>query len=681
MRRKKTKRIRIYELAKRLDISSRELLKELEEYGLDDVTSHMSTLDSEIADLVVAEYKSHEIETIDEDLEVDEDEVGKEIEVEVEEEIAEEEIAEEEKVFIQEGISVRQLGKKLEVIGTELVATLMKMGIMAGINQRLDYEALSVIANKFNFIPVKEKTLEERLLVDEIEEDQENLIPRAPVVTIMGHVDHGKTSLLDAVRDANVMDSEAGGITQHIGAYHVEVEGKSIVFIDTPGHEAFTAMRARGAKVTDIVVLVVAADDGVMPQTIEAIDHAKAAEVPIIIAINKIDKRDAKIDVTKRQLSEYNLMPEEWGGDSIFADISAKNREGIEYLLEMILLEAELLELTANPETNARGTVIEAQIDPQRGPVGTVLVQSGTLRVGDAFIAGLHDGKVRAMIDDKGENIVEARPSTPVKVLGFSDAPKAGDLFYALDDEKDAKAISESRQTEYRHDALTPPAHVNLANFYEQLKDGSIKELDIILKGDVQGSIQAISETLCELSTDEVKLNIIHQAIGSISETDVMLASASNAIVIGFNISLPAGSLEAAKRENVDIRMYNVIYELISDILAAMEGLLEPDISEVVLGKAVVRDLFDISSIGRVAGCYVTNGSLMRNEHLRVIRSNHVTFEGKLDSLRRFKDNVNEVASGYECGISLDSFNDFQIDDILECYTVKKTARRLRRRR
>lgn len=690
---KDKKNIRIYKLARKLDISSKELLKELDEYGLDDVTSHMSTIDHETAKLVIEEYESRKAEEMQELQEKkiqkqkekkkskEKDELEEKDEAVVEEvskkeEVPEEKIDEEEKLRVREGISVRQLAKKLQIQGTEIIAVLMKKGIMATINQRLGYKSLSVIADDFDFIPEKEPTLEEKLLVDE-EDDEHKLVPRAPVVTVMGHVDHGKTSLLDAIRDTNVMDSEFGGITQHIGAYKAKIKDTSIVFIDTPGHEAFTAMRAHGAKVTDIVVLVVAADDGVMPQTVEAIDHARAAGVPIVVAINKIDKNDARVNRTKQQLSEHGLMPEEWGGNHIFAEVSAKNKTGIKYLLEMLLLETELLELTANPQKNARGTIVEAEVDDRRGPVATVLVQSGTLRIGAPFIAGLYDGKVRAMINDRGKYVKKAGPSTPVEVLGFSDVPEAGDQFYALDEKKDARDISESRKDEYRRDALSPSARVSLANLYEQVKGGEIKELNIVLKGDVQGSIKAISGALQELSTDEVKLNVIHQAVGRITETDIMLASASNAIVIGFNTVSSTESLEAAKQENVDVRIYNVIYELLSDVQAAMEGMLEPESNEVILGKAAVREVFNISRIGTAAGCYVTNGRIVRNENLRVIRGNKLVFEGKVDSLKRFKDDVREVSSGYECGISMSNFDDFELEDILECYTIEKTARKL----
>ena len=473
------------------------------------------------------------------------------------------------------------------------------------------------------------------------------------------------------------MDTEVGGITQHIGAYHVNLENGSVVFLDTPGHAAFTAMRARGAKVTDVVVLVVAADDGVMPQTVEAINHAKAAGVSILVAINKIDKPDANPEGTKRQLAELGLMPEEWGGQNIFADISAKNVTGLEELLELLLLEADLLELKADPSRLARGTVIEAKLDKGRGPVATVLIRNGTLRIGDAFIAGLYYGKVRAMINDRGENVREAGPSISVQVLGFTGVPQAGDKFYALKNEKDAQAISELRLARHREDTLNPQSRISLEDLYKQIREGNIKELNIIIKGDVQGSVEAITESLMNLNTREVKLNLIHRAVGNITETDVLLASASNAIIIGFNVRPTGSAFKKATIERVEIRTYDIIYNVIADVRAAMEGLLEPEIREVLLGRAVVRELFRVPRLGVIAGSYINNGRIVRNQSLRVLRGNREIFSGKVDSLRRFKDNINEVASGYECGIGMEGFNEFQIDDILECYTHEKITRRL----
>ncbi|MFQ6041029.1 MAG: translation initiation factor IF-2 [Candidatus Poribacteria bacterium] len=656
---KRKKYTRVYELARELGLSSRRMIEELRSYGVN-VKNHMSTLDPEMVQLVIAEYSEQHLGDVTAETE-DETDV---------------QFQKTESLEIEEGITVGQLAKMLEVRPTDLIKRLMNLGIIASINQVLNYEALENISEHFGFKPLRKPTLEDVLLKDE-PDDPSELAPRATVVTIMGHVDHGKTSLLDAIRNTNVMDTEAGGITQHIGAYQVELENGSVVFLDTPGHEAFTAMRARGAEVTDVVVLVVAADDGVMPQTVEAINHAKAAGVSILVAINKIDKPDANPEAAKRQLAELGLVPEEWGGQNIFVEISAKNGTGLDDLLELLLLESDLLELKANPNRLARGTVIEAKLDKGRGPVATVLVQNGTLRIGDAFIAGLYYGKVRAMINDRGENVKEAGPSTPVEVLGFTGVPEAGDKFYALEKEKDAQAISELRLAKYREDHLNPQSRISLEELYKQIREGNIKELNLILKGDVRGSLEAISESLINLNTREVKLNLIHKAVGNITETDVLLASASNAIIIGFNVRATGSVSRKAALEGVEIRTYDIIYNVIADVRAAMEGLLEPEIREVVLGRAEVRELFRVPRMGVIAGSYVSRGRIVRNQFLRVLRGNREINSGKVDSLRRFKDNVDEVPAGYECGIGMENFDDFQLDDILECYTHEKVTRRL----
>ncbi len=661
---KQTKRsprqTRVYELARELGISSKNMIEELRSYGVD-VKNHMSTLDPEMVQLVKSEYFDQHGE--EETSKSDAEETGMPLRgVEA--------------IEVEEYITVGQLAEQLQMRPTELIKQLMKIGIMASINQAMDYAALENLSEHFGFKPVRKPTLEDTLLADE-PDDPEALVPRPPVVTIMGHVDHGKTSLLDAIRDSNIMDTEAGGITQHIGAYHVSLESGSVVSLDTPGHEAFTAMRARGAQVTDVVVLVVAADDGVQPQTIEAINHARAANVPILVAINKIDKSDANLERTKRQLAEHELVPEEWGGQNLFVEISAKEKIGLDALLDMILLEADLLELKGNPNRFARGTVIEAKLDQNRGPVATVLVQNGTLRIGDVFIAGVYDGKVRAMRNDRGEYVKEAGPSIPVEVLGFAGVPEAGDKFYVLADEKDAKAISEQRLAKHRESQLRPQSRITLEELYKQIRDGSIKELNLIIKGDVQGSLEALVETLGNLNTTEVQLNFIHKAVGSITETDVLLASASNAIVIGFNVQPTVGATRAARNDGVEIRMYNVIYNIISEVRAAMEGLLEPEIHEVVLGRAQVRQLFNVPRLGTIAGSYVSSGRMVRDQFLRVIRGNREIYSGQLNSLRRFKENISEVQAGYECGIGMEHFSDFQEDDILECYTHEKVARRL----
>ncbi|NMA13850.1 MAG: translation initiation factor IF-2, partial [Clostridia bacterium] len=500
---------------------------------------------------------------------------------------------------------------------------------------------------------------------------------RPPVVTVMGHVDHGKTSLLDAIRKANVIATEAGGITQHIGAYQVEINNKRITFLDTPGHEAFTAMRARGTQVTDIAILVVAADDGVMPQTIEAINHAKAAEVPIIVAINKIDKPSANPEKVKQELTEHGIIAEEWGGDTIMVPVSAKTQEGIPQLLEMILLVAEVGELKANPNRLARGTVVEAELDKGRGPVATVLVQKGTLHIGDNVVAGTTFGKVRAMIDDKGRRVKTARPSTPVEVLGFSEVPPAGEVFVAIADEKDARHIAGKYQIKKREEELGKTARVSLDDLFKQISEGEVKELNIIIKADVQGSIEALSQSLNKLSTNEVRVNTIHSGVGTITESDVMLASASNAIIIGFNVRPDTNTRKVIEAENIDLRLYRVIYDAIDDVKAAMAGLLEPTFKEVVIGRAEVRATSKVPKVGTIAGSYVTEGKITRQAGVRVIRDGIVIHEGKISSLKRFKDDVKEVVSGYECGIGVENFNDVKENDAIEAFIMEEIKREL----
>jgi translation initiation factor IF-2 len=493
----------------------------------------------------------------------------------------------------------------------------------------------------------------------------------------MGHVDHGKTSLLDAIRSTNVTAQEHGGITQHIGAYHVQVDGRSVTFLDTPGHEAFTAMRARGAQVTDIVVLVVAADDGVMPQTVEAINHARAAEVPIIVAINKIDKPDANLERVKRGLSEYGLVSEDWGGDTVFAPVSAKTHEGIPNLLEMLLLQADILELKANPNKLARGTIVEAKLDRGRGPVATVLVQEGTLRVGDAFVCGVFYGKVRAMVDDHGHKVDVAPPSFPVEILGLQGVPQAGDSFVAVADEAKARQVAEYRQSKQRETELVKSSKVSLEELYDQIKAGDVRELRVVLKADVQGSVEALTEALGRLSGDEVKLRVIHGSVGGITESDILLAAASNAIVIGFNVRPESKGAALAAKEGVDVRLYTIIYEAVADVRAAMEGLLEPTYREQVLGRVEVRQIFNISGAGTVAGCYVSEGKIQRGSLVRLLRDQVVVHEGKLASLKRFKDDVREVAAGYECGLSIEGFQDIKQRDVVEAYEKIPVIRRI----
>jgi len=581
-------------------------------------------------------------------------------------------------ITIGESITVHELALKMHKSPAELIKKLMQLGVLATINQEIDSDTATILAGEFGYeVNVKLPVDIEAMLMQEPEEDPALLQPRPCVVTVMGHVDHGKTSLLDAIRQTNVIATEAGGITQHIGAYQVEHTGKKITFVDTPGHEAFTAMRARGAQVTDIAILVVAADDGVMPQTVEAINHAKEAKVPIIVAINKIDKPSANPERVKQQLTEYSLVPEEWGGDTICVNVSALKREGLQDLLEMILLIAEVSEFKANPNRPARGTVIEAELDKGRGPVATVLVQNGTLNVGDMIIAGTAFGRVRAMMDDKGQRIKKAGPSTPVEVLGFSEVPQAGDIFIVVEDEKLARQIVARRQTKKREDELKASARVSLEDLFKQIKEGQIKELGIIIKADVQGSVEALRQALEKLNTGEVKVNIIHGGVGAITETDIMLASASNAIVIGFNVRPDVNARKAAENEKVDVRLYRVIYDAIEDVKAAMSGLLEPEYREVTLGRAEIRKIFKASKIGTIAGCYVVEGKIERDAGVRVVRDGIVIYEGKLESLKRFKDDVKEVVHGYECGLALEKFNDIQEGDMIEAFTTEAIKREL----
>ncbi|RKU29640.1 translation initiation factor IF-2 [Candidatus Poribacteria bacterium] len=693
--------VRVYELAKRYELSSKELIEILVELGVP-IKNHMSTLDPETIILVEAELHPQETITSDEQDAINVESISEKnnenqdteiVEIESEErdeqlekseDIKEDEvepipdadIPEESILQVPEGVTVGTLASQLNLQPNQLIMQLMKLKVMAAINQSLDYDTLTALSKEYNFEVVQEKTLEEELFTMD-EDPPESLTPRAPVVTIMGHVDHGKTSLLDSIRESNISESEAGNITQHIGAYHVELENGSIVFLDTPGHAAFTAMRARGAQVTDLVVLIVAADDGVMPQTIEAINHAKAAKVPIVVAINKIDVPGARSDFVKQQLVDNELVPEDWGGQTICVEVSAIEGTGIDLLLEMILLEAALLELKANPNKPARGVVIEAQVDKGRGAVATVLVQSGTLRVGDSFVSGRYSGRVRAMMSDDGKRLKEAQPSTPVEVLGFTGVPEAGNLFFAVESEKDARTISEERQDQYRISQLGTNSHVSLDDLYQQIQEGDIKDLNLIIKGDVQGSVQAITESLQKLSSAEVKINIIHEATGGITETDILLASASDAIVVGFNVHPTTEAVKATETEGIDVRTYSVIYDILSDIQSAMEGLLEPEVREVIIGRAEVREIFRVPRSGLVAGSYVNWGRISFNQPLRVLRQNRLIFEGKVDSLRRFKDNVTEVQANYECGIGIEEFDDIKVGDVLECYVHEEVARTL----
>jgi translation initiation factor IF-2 len=582
-------------------------------------------------------------------------------------------------VKISEAITVGDLARAIGVKSGEVIRKLMDMGMMATVNQVLDHDTATLVAAEFEYSVENVALNVESLLETGPEEapDSGERQSRPPVVTIMGHVDHGKTSLLDAIRQANVTAGEAGGITQHIGAYSVEVASRRVTFLDTPGHEAFTAMRARGAKVTDLVVLVVAADDSIMPQTQEAIDHARAAEVPIIVAVNKIDKPEADLDRVIRDLANHGLAPEAWGGDTIVVPVSAKTKEGIPQLLEMLLLQADVLEVAANANRRARGTIIEAKLDRGRGPVATVLVQEGTLKGGDAFVCGLEYGRIRAMIDDRGRKIESAGPATPVEILGLTGVPAAGDTFIAVADEAKARQVAEHRRAKQRESELVTTSKVSLEELYQQIQAGGVKSLKVVLKADVQGSVEAIRDALTRLSTDEVKLSVIHSSVGGINESDVLLAAASNAIVVGFNVRPESKASELAMREGVDIRLYNIIYEVVSDVRDALEGLLEPTLRERTVGKADVRQVFTIPSAGKVAGCFVTDGKIVRGGRARVIRDNVVVHEGKIGTLRRFKDDAREVVAGYECGLTLDSFPDVKEGDVVEAFEMEEVARHL----
>ncbi|HEX4538384.1 MAG TPA: translation initiation factor IF-2 [Candidatus Acidoferrum sp.] len=578
-------------------------------------------------------------------------------------------------VTITEGITIRELAEKLDVRAKELLKNLLDRGVFASINQALDVPTATTLAEAFSGV-VSVVSLEEEMVLEVAkEETKESLKPRPPVVTVMGHVDHGKTSLLDAIRQADVAGGEAGGITQHIGAYKIVVNDRAVVFVDTPGHEAFTRMRSRGAKVTDIVVLVVAADDGVMPQTKEAIDHAKAAKVPIIVAINKIDKPEAQLERVKRQLTENGLMPAEWGGDTEFVEVSAKQKIGLDKLLETILLVADLRELRANPDAPASGTVLESRVDKGRGPVATILVQNGTLKPGDFFICGSVFGKVRAMFDDRGRPVIDAPPSTPVEVLGLQGVPDAGDHFQVTDEAK-ARHIVEYRQGKQRDAqmARSSGARITLDQLHEQLKAGDVKELGIVIKADVQGSVEVLSEMLPKLSTDQVKLKIVGSGVGAVTENDVLLASASGAIVIAFGIRPDRKAADLAQQEHVDIRTHTIIYEVSDEIKKAMEGLLEPVVTETYLGRAEVRNTFRVKGTGTVAGCYVVDGVLKRDGQIRVLRDGAVIYTSRLSSLKRFKDDVSEVRTGFECGAGIANFNDVKVGDVLECFQVTKVS-------
>ena len=576
-------------------------------------------------------------------------------------------------VEIPDEISVGDFAQKLGLAATVIVKKLFELGIMAAISQTIDFDTAALIGTDLGFVINKEIIItDEDRLFNDVEDAPEDLQPRSPVVVVMGHVDHGKTSLLDTIRNTNVTAREAGGITQHIGAYRVRINDKKITFLDTPGHEAFTTMRMRGAQVTDVAILVVAADDGIMPQTVEAINHAKAAGVSIIVAINKIDKEGANPDRIKQELMEYELVPEEWGGDTICVPISAKFNQNIEELLEMVTLVADMKELKANPNRRAKGTVIEAQLDKGRGPVATVLVQNGTLKVGDIIVAGTATGRVRAMVDDRGNSVKKAGPSVPVEIIGLSEVPEGGDVLYAVDDERKAKAVVEKRKEKIKEENIKSRSAVSLDALFDQIKQGEVKDLNIIVKADVQGSVEAVKQSLTKLSNEEVRVSCIHGGVGGVSESDVMLAAASNAIIVGFNVRPDNGALASAKQNDVDIRLYRVIYHAIEEIEAAMKGMLAPKFVENVLGHAEVRSTFKVSGVGTIAGGYVLDGKITRNSQTRIVRDGIIVHEGVLSSLKRFKDDVKEVATGYECGIGIENFNDIKEGDIIESFVMEE---------
>jgi len=709
--------VRVYELARTLGRSSKDLMHELQKQGID-LKSHMSSIDEETAELVAELLKAQSQPSIkdtpaaspvvEEEEERLEDTLST-FPIAVTPEMAVPVLATPTPVMIQtpssgvvesptgaatveapavakaapekllrlgEAVTVKELAEKMNTRPAEAIRALMKLGVMATINAVIDLDKATALAQSFGY-SVEAAAADSGEAVIDDEDSEENLLPRAPVVTVMGHVDHGKTSLLDAIRTTNVTQSEAGGITQHIGAYAVSTTRGKVVFLDTPGHEAFTAMRARGAQATDIVVLVVAADDGVMPQTVEAITHARAANVPIVVAINKIDLPNANPDRIKQQLSDRGLVPEQWGGETIFVEVSAKRKQNIDELLEMLLLQAEILELRANPSRRGQGVVIEAELDKTRGPVATVLAQKGTVRIGDAFVVGMHYGRIRALLNDRGEKILEAGPATPVEVIGVSGVPLAGDLFQVVADEKKARQIATLRQQRRREEHIQRTSRVTLEDLYRQIKEGEVKELNVLIKADVQGSAQVVRDTLEKQSTSEVRLRVIQGAVGGITESDVMLASASNAIIIGFNVRPTPKASELAEREGVDVRLYTIIYDLIGDVRAALEGLLEPEVAEHIMGRAEVRETYHIPRIGVIAGCYVTEGTVTRNAECRLLRDDVVVYQGRIASLRRFKEDVHEVSSGYECGIGLERFADIKLGDIIEPFVREQVAKKL----
>ena len=665
--------IRVHKLAKELALTSKELIERLKGLKIK-VKGHMSSLDDDTAALVREGMVSKKKETKQTRPASSEPSAAKDGQknspAAVEKDLR--------LLKVDLPITVKDLAVKLETKPSELIKRLMDKKILVTINQRIDEDLTRAISEDFGYRIERLPTQEEELLLEHEEWDrQERLKPRAAIVTFMGHVDHGKTSLLDMIRKTKVVDKEAGGITQHIGAYEVTLPKGKVTFLDTPGHAAFTAMRARGANVTDVVVLVVAADDGIMPQTIEAIDHARAAEVPIVVAINKIDKQNINIDRVKKQLAELDLAPEDWGGKTITVGVSAKTGQGIDELLEMLLLEAEMLELRADPDRPANGVVVEAELSKGKGPLATVLISRGTLKVGDVVMVGLHYGRIKAMLDDKGHRVHEAGPSKPVEILGLSGVPLAGERFYVVSDEKKARDIAASKRLKEEKKKLDASSQkISLEELYERIKHGEVKELRIIIKADVGGSLEAIKDSLEKLSTEDIRLLVIHAQVGNINESDIMLGSASNAVIVGFHVDIMPKARALSKQEGVEVRIYNIIYEAVNDVKAAMEGMLEPIVEEAFLGRAEIRQVFKVSRVGIAAGCFVAKGTIPRNAACKLIRDKEVIFKGKISSLKHLKDDIKEAREGFECGISLE-FKDVQKGDIIEAIEIRKVARRL----
>ncbi|WP_369903021.1 translation initiation factor IF-2 [Bacillus manliponensis] len=686
-------KIRVYEYAKNQNVSSKEIITKLKEMNIE-VSNHMAMLDDEVVNKLDSQYnEGTEKTSVADEFEVEEKVVrskknsnkkkkkGKGNQDKRQDNFAGRQqapaVETPDKITFVGSLTVSELAKKLGKEPSEIIKKLFMLGIMATINQDLDKDTIELIAGDYGI------EVEEEIVVNETEfetfmdeqESEENLQERPAVVTIMGHVDHGKTTLLDSIRNSKVTAGEAGGITQHIGAYQVDVDDKKITFLDTPGHAAFTTMRARGAQVTDITILVVAADDGVMPQTVEAISHAKAAGVPIIVAVNKMDKPSANPDRVMQELTEYELVPEAWGGDTIFVPISAIKGEGIDNLLEMIILVSEVEEFKANPDRYATGTVIEAQLDKGKGTIATLLVQNGTLRVGDPIVVGTSYGRVRAMVNDIGRRVKVAGPSTPVEITGLNEVPQAGDRFMAFADEKKARQIGESRAQEALLAQRGEKSKLSLEDLFQQIKEGDVKEINLIVKADVQGSVEAMAASLRKIDVEGVKVKIIHTGVGAITESDIILASASNAIVIGFNVRPDVNAKRTAEVENVDVRLHRIIYKVIEEIEAAMQGMLDPEFEEKVIGQAEVRQTFKVSKVGTIAGCYVTDGKITRDSGVRIIRDGVVVFEGQLDTLKRFKDDVKEVAQNYECGITIERYNDLKEGDVIEAYVMEEVKR------